>query len=182
MVSRFLVRQSKILLPGRSSWDYWNKQEFCIFGCAVKLHNRAEGRPVLPRCLSEDRNILLAIQTLKVCFVNGCHIRQDSFPQQDGSQQRKPSGSFGLQNCGGTPHENRCCCSCCSGGCCCGSKHARCLHCCSTSRHADLITPARTCRRYASGISRVCLIHAPRSRPISAMPREACSYCLTVSN
>ena len=88
------------------------------------------------------------------------------------------------QNCGGTPpNENRCCCTCCSGGCCCGLRHERCLHCYSTSRPADPMTLAQIPPlHYASGISLDCLSHAPKSLPISAMPREACSYCLMVNN
>lgn len=112
------IRQ-KDLLPGRSPYGYWNRQEFYIFGSPSPClsqgergfgSNRAEGQPVLPRCLSQDGTYYWQIH---------------------------------LQNRGGPPHENRYCCSYYSGGCCCGSKHARCLHCCSTSRHADPIAPAQ---------------------------------------
>lgn len=76
-------------------------------------HNRAKGQPIAPRCLT---------------IVKAYYWQPD----------------IHWQNCGGTqPPENRCCCSCCSGGCCCGSRRARCLHCCSTSRHADPMTPAQ---------------------------------------
>ena len=36
--------------------------------------------------------------------------------------------------------------------------------------------------RYESGTSLACFSHAPNNLPISAMPREACSYCLMVNN
>ena len=69
------------------------------------------------------------------------------------------SGMKHRQHCGRAPPENRCCCSCCSGGCCCGSQHARCLHCCSTSRRADPLTLAQ---RFAYA--------AKTLKPISATP------------
>ena len=89
--------------------------------------------------------------------------------------------TYVMQNCGRPPNENRCCCSCCSGGCCCGSRHARCLHCCSTSRPADLVTSAQMIRHQTGGKSQTCLIHAPSKLPTSFSCRMACSYCRTVS-
>lgn len=82
------------------------------------------------------------------------------------------SGMKYRQNCGGAPHENRYCCSCCSGGCCCGSQHARCLHCCSTSRRADPMTLAQRFAYAANTLTSVLATRQASSPLLSTVERH----------